>query len=135
LTLTGHRGLAPFLDFSPDNRWLATASWDGTIGLWDLSARPPTARMLRGHTSEVWDVAFSPDGGTLASSGSDNSIKLWNLASRQEAATLHGHSGPVSGIAFSPDGKHLASVGGWSLRIWDAPTFKEIDAAQNKVMR
>lgn len=33
-----HKGFVSALAFSPDNRWLATASLDGTVMLWDLSS-------------------------------------------------------------------------------------------------
>jgi WD40 repeat protein len=78
-------------------------------------------------------VAFSRDGRTLASSGDDATIKLWNLASMQEAATLHGHDGPVSSVAFSPNGNYLASAGGWTVRLWNAPTIEEISAAERMI--
>jgi WD40 repeat protein len=79
-------------------------------------------------------VAFSRDGRTLASSADDGTIKLWNLASMQEAATLlHGHEGAVSGIAFSPDGNYLPTAGGGAVRLWKAPTFEEISAAERMI--
>jgi WD40 repeat protein len=129
--LEGHKGRIWSVAFSPDGKWIASASWDGTIGLWQPNGR--NIRFLRGHNGLVWDVAFSRDGRTLASSADDGTIKLWNLASMQEAATLHGHDGPVSSVAFSPNGNYLASSGGCTVRLWNAPTFEEISAAERMV--
>ena len=126
--LTGHTAPVYGLAFSPDGERLASASWDSTIGLWDTAARRNVA-FLRGHAGGAWDVAFSPDRRTLASSANDETVMLWNLASLQQAVTLHGHNGSVSAIAFSPDGKHLVSAGGWTVRLWQAPTFEEIASA------
>ena len=129
--LEGHKALVPSVAFSPDGKWIASASWDGTIGLWQPNGR--NIRFLRGHNGGVWCVAFSLDGRTLASGANDGTIKLWNLASMQEAATFHGHEGSVSALAFSPDGNYLASAGGYTVRLWKAPTFEEISAAERMI--
>ena len=129
--LEGHKGRICGVAFSPDGKWIASASWDGTIGLWQPNGR--NMRFLRGHNGVVWDVAFSRDGRTVASSADDGTIKLWNLASMQEAATLHGHEGPVSGLTFSPDGNYLASASEGAVRLWKAPTFEEISAAERTI--
>jgi WD40 repeat protein len=78
-------------------------------------------------------LAFSPDGRTLASGANDGAIKLWNLASMQEAATLHGHEGPVFVVAFSPSGSLLASAAEGVVRLWKAPTFEELSAAERLI--
>src|SRR2546422_8979217 len=129
--LEGHKGRIWSVAFSPDGKWIASASFDGTIGLWQPNGR--NIRFLRGHNGLVWYVAFSRDGRTLASSADDGTIKLWNLASMQEAATLHGHEGPVSGLAFSPDGNYLASASEGAVRLWKAPTFEELSAAERMI--
>jgi WD40 repeat protein len=126
--LVGHKASVQRVAFSPDGEWIASASWDGTIGLWQPNGR--NIRFLRGHNGLVWDVAFSPDGRTLASGANDGTIKLWNLASMQEAATLHGHDGPVSRLAFSPSGSLLVSAAEGAVRLWKAPTFEELFAAE-----
>ena len=110
--------------FSPDGHWLASASWDGRVRLWNLDNPHEKIQPLKAHSGAAWSVAFSPDGCTLATGGDDKTIKLWNLASLQQTATLRGHTGPVDGLAFSLDGTLLASSSGdGTARIWRAPTF------------
>lgn len=66
---------------------IASASWDHTIGLWDVmaddgSALAPiseqTGRFLKGHRQGVNDIAFTADGSTLYSASVDGTIRLWN---------------------------------------------------------
>jgi WD40 repeat protein len=129
--LEGHKALINRVAFSPDGEWIASASWDGTIGLWQPTGR--NIRFLRGHNGAVRGVAFSPDDRTLASAADDGTIKLWNLASMQEAATLHGPDGPVHVVAFSPSGSLLASAAEGVVRLWKAPTFEELSAAERLI--
>ena len=54
--------------FAPDGKALASASDDGMVRLWDLTAPDPAAspRVLK-HDGPVSHVAFAPDGKALAS--------------------------------------------------------------------
>ena len=36
IKLGNHRGKIADLEFSNDGRYLISASWDGTVGVWDL---------------------------------------------------------------------------------------------------
>ncbi|WP_371791260.1 AAA family ATPase [Streptomyces sp. NBC_01471] len=125
--LLGHTGAVYLTSYSPNGRVLATASYDRTIRLWDVS--DPThpeqlGRPLTGHTSWVSSAVFSPDGRTLASTSDDGTIRLWNVRDPRHpkplGPPLTGHGGTAYLLAFSPDGHTLASANeDHTVRLWD----------------
>ncbi|MEU3280246.1 nSTAND1 domain-containing NTPase [Streptomyces antibioticus] len=125
--MLGHTGAVYLTSFSPDGGLLATASYDRTVRLWDVTdpARPKAlGGPLLGHTSWVSSAVFSPDGRTLASAGDDGTVRLWDLAdpSRPEplGEPLTGHDGTIYLLAFAPGGHTLATAGeNGTVRLWD----------------
>jgi len=124
--LEGHTSAVNSVAFSPDGKTLASASWDNTIKLWNISTGKLISTFI-GHTDAVSSVAFSPDGKTLASASLDKTIILWNISTGKPISTLTGHTGAVWGVAFSPDGKTLASAS-WdkTIILWNISTGKLI---------
>ncbi|MEV0846395.1 WD40 repeat domain-containing protein [Streptomyces sp. NPDC049954] len=124
--LLGHTGAVYLTSFSPDGQLLATASYDRTVRLWDVSDpdQPrPLGRPLAGHTSWVSTAVFSPDGTTLASASDDGTIRLWDVRDaarpRLLGAPVTGHGGAIYLLAFSPDGRTLASANeDHTVRLW-----------------
>ncbi|MFE6160751.1 AAA family ATPase [Streptomyces sp. NPDC056486] len=125
--LLGHKGAVYLTSFSPDGRTLATASYDRTVRLWNVSdpSRPkPLGKPLTGHTSWVSSAVFSPDGDTLASASDDGTVRLWDVRDpghpRPLGPPVRGHDGPIYLVAFSPDGRTLASAhDGHTVRLWN----------------
>jgi len=108
VAFTNHTHRVQCVALSPDNRTVASGSWDMSIRIWDLVQRDRVT-FLTNHTQWVSALAFSPDGKTLASASADCLIKLWANGNWREVSTLKGSRDEVWGIVFSCDGKTLFS--------------------------
>lgn len=127
-TLVGHQDAVAGVAFSPDNRRLATASYDHTLKIWQVESRQ-VVLTLSGHTDSVNDVAFNPDGLRLATASADRTARVWSLdqPAGQTLLTLTGHTGPVNQVIFNPDGSRLATASeDGTVRLWDAVTGQEV---------
>ena len=102
--------------YSPDGKWLATASGDpgqfGSVKLWlaEPGGGGKPVRDLLETTDSVFAVAFSPDGKQVAAAGADRAIRVWEVDSGKLLALIEDHADWILDIAFSPDGKRLASA-------------------------
>ena len=62
------------VQFSPDGRWVVSASFDKAVKLWD-GVRGTFVATLRGHVGPVYQVAWSADSRLLVSASKDSTLK------------------------------------------------------------
>jgi cytochrome c len=103
----GHTAPIVSIAVSPDDKTLASASWDRTVRLWRLDGGE--ARALTGHQDNANGVAFMPDGRALVSAGYDATIRIWPVAGDGAplVATL---PSPLNCVAVAPDGEIIAGA-------------------------
>ena len=116
------------LAFGPDGRYLATASEDTGIRVYDCRAgRWLHEQPLPGSRQDsYYDLAFSPDGRRLAGVSREQ-VLFWDVASGQMGYVLRGarprssDNGFNPRVVWSPDGRRLAASN-WdlSVSVWDA---------------
>jgi WD40 repeat protein len=109
LALRGHEGGITDAEVSPDGRYIATTSRDGTGRLWEVETGVGVWRLDLGDEGTA--LAFSPNGQYLALGSLDGRIEVWDVRSRILAVTLqHDGWGFPLRIAFSPDSVSLAAA-------------------------
>lgn len=125
--LEGHSSAVTSLAFTSDGTDLVSASWDGTVRVWDVVAKTEKRVATRNSTA-FFSIAHSRDGRFFAIGGDDGRLSIWDTSGPRPLHVLASGSRVVRALALSPDRKTLASkdrkaVGspGWytTVRLWD----------------
>ena len=86
---TGHTGPVSDLCFQPTGGTLVSASWDGTVRLWDLyKGNVPTETLQ--HTTDVVCVTIRPDGKEVCSGTLGGLLNFWDVESGKLKFELDG---------------------------------------------
>lgn len=109
--------------FSPNGRFVATASHDHSVILWDAETGARMGAPLRGTRPFKW-VTFSPDGTHLLAAGEETVWRYWDLR-----PLLEGESPkvmlPYVFSRYSPDGRSILGVrSNGSSELIDATNFQ-----------
>ena len=102
----GHSGTVNSAAYSPDGRFIVTASLDNTARIWN-SETGERVRTLEGHNDSVHSAIYSPDGGFIVTASRDRTARIWNSETGEPVRTLEG---PVTSAAFSPDGRFVVAT-------------------------
>ncbi|MCS7263569.1 MAG: WD40 repeat domain-containing protein [Armatimonadetes bacterium] len=121
------------LAVSRDGRYLASAGWDGTVRIWDMTnfkqirkLESPKTPLGRIATRIYNACAISPDSRYVAAGGFGNRVDIWELASGRLVVSLRTDN-IVETVAFSPDGRILVA-GGWDgfIRAWQVGSWRPL---------
>jgi WD40 repeat protein len=123
---TGHTGAISSVQFDKSGERALSASWDGTVIVWDLKTGKSLA-VLRGQPA-VFAATFSPDGRWVLCGYADSSAQIWRSDGKGTPSRLDGHTKPVTSVAFSPAGTKVVTGSEdltariWSVRLDDGST-------------
>ena len=116
-TMSGHHDLVRGLAFSPSGKQLATASFDGTVRIWDVR----NGREVRRVDEAGNAVSFTPDGGSLVIGRAPGGTVVHGVADGRLRRTLQ-QADDVADVGFSPGARTMITAGGF-VKLWDARSF------------
>jgi WD40 repeat protein len=122
-TLTEHERPVRSAVFSPNGKYIATASEDMRVILWDFENLYDFTPIK--HPEVVMNVTFSPDSKFLATACKDGTTRIYQVDEKtagsdwKPVAGLRANERSVRSIAFSPDGNLIATGSeDNAVRIW-----------------
>lgn len=108
--LKGHEDAIMWASWSPDDKTIATASWDSTYTLWD--AQTGAKKHVIGPTDgQNWSGTLSPDSKhVLLSGGNPTGVVVYDVQTAAEVTRLDydGRRGWCRNISWSPKGDAIA---------------------------
>jgi len=136
----GHILRVESVNFSPDGRLVVSASWDGSVRIWNL--RDGSAKVFMDIDDALLSsfVSFSPTGQFIAvgTDMTDMIMKKWDARTSQLVTHLRwtGHIGSIWSVAFSPDGRGLVSGSSDGVvKWWDGIIRSSIEPVAVKILK
>lgn len=134
-SLIGHSDEVNVVKYSPNEKMIATGSYDKTIKIFDNKLS--LLSTITGHKRGITDLSFSPYAKVLVSSSTDKTIKIWNLTDYNCLNTFEGHLSSVLKVNWVYHGTHLISSGADGLiKFWNIKTsecINTIDGHEGKI--
>ena len=116
------------LCFSPNGRFLARGSQDGSIHLWDGQDLTPLQKLI-GHRAPTYALSWHPDSQILATGSRFGFIHFWDIATQKIIKSIKHR--PFHALAYNANGRLLASSGDrQQIQIWNGD-YTHIDFGEN----
>jgi WD40 repeat protein len=132
LVYHGHDDEALGLAWSPDGKYIASASRKGSAHVWDASSgatlvtyeKQLVTDEMSKYQPGATGICWSPDGTQIATVGFGGTVHIWDAGSGETQLVYEPRrkDGCVAAVAWSPDGQRIASTGEDGTSIWHAQT-------------
>lgn len=115
------------LAFSPDNKKIASISWDLSVGVFDVATGSKITSFKVNTDKALNSIAWSVDNKGLAISSSDSNIYIYSPESFKLLDILEGHKSKVYKTIFFPNFETIVSAGADArIQVWN------MDSKDNK---
>ena len=105
--------------FTPRGCLAASASYDGTVRLWDTIDWQPK-HTLSAKFGQVWTLALSPSHHLLAAGHANGTVSLWDITSGRQMVAFRAHDAAVWTVIISPQSKLLITGSDdRSVKVWN----------------
>ncbi len=122
----GHTSSVSSALFSPDEKYIVTASWDNTAKIWQAEDGR-LMHELKGHSASLTYACFSPDGKFIVTASKDSTARLWKASNGEFVREFRAHRDWISAASFSSDNKFLV-IGSWdnTATVWDLASGRQL---------
>ncbi|XP_053932838.1 U3 small nucleolar RNA-interacting protein 2 [Cuculus canorus] len=128
--LRGHQLPVTCLVISPDDKFIFSASKDGSLIKWEVESgkrlcmvpggKKGSEERHLGHASHILCMAISSDGKYLATGDRNKLIMIWDAATCKRLHIFTGHRDAVSGLSFRKNTHQLYSAShDRSVKVWN----------------
>jgi serine/threonine protein kinase/WD40 repeat protein len=117
------------LTIAPDGKFLAAASTERMVRLWNLTESAPgqLRHTLPGLKSTCAALVFSPDSRLIAAESREGTIKIWEAATGREQGNITLPVNLAGSLAISPNGQTLAAWSVHGVKLWNSSSGKELE--------
>jgi WD40 repeat protein len=130
-TFTGHTDTITEARFTPDLRQVITASWDGSLRVWDVASGKAVLEIDKAHDGRVYCAVIpveSPQP-VVVSCSADETVSIWNYRTGEKLRTIK-FDRQIREVAVDSKGLTLLAASiGEHVNAWIAV----VDAASGKV--
>jgi angio-associated migratory cell protein len=115
--LPGHSDSIISVSFSSCGEYLAVASMDSSVSVWNAANGDLISRFT-GPTEEVLSLSWHPRLPSICVLSNDCSLWIWHMRKNSPVAVIYGH--PLNLAFFAPLGRFIYAAGkDGGLKVWD----------------
>jgi len=116
----GHTGTVCRLNTDWEEKRFASASYDGSVKIWDIDEHTCSQTLDGKHEGPVCCLDVDWDTGCVVTGSEDMDIMQWDMEVGEMVMTIPGHTGPVWQVSMDPESMRLLSCSAdRTLKLWD----------------